>query len=63
MAWIWESTVDSGVFLSSAVSFCTPCSTFYSGVTEVRVSLLYLNSMVSDTISVLVSLDTTFWQP
>ena len=48
--------------LSAAVSCCTPCSTFYSSFTDGRVSLWCLNSMVSDTISVLVSLDTTFWQ-
>ena len=39
MACSWESTVDDGVFLSSAVICCTPCSTLSYGVTEYRVSL------------------------
>ena len=39
MACSWASTVDAGVFLSAAVSCCTPCSTLSSGVTEGRVSL------------------------
>ena len=62
MAWSCASNVDDGVFLSATRSCCTPCNNLSSGVTEGRVSLWCLNSMVSDTISVLVSLDTTFWQ-
>ena len=60
MVWSWAYTVDDGVFLSAAVSCCTPCSSLSSGATEGRVSLSCLNSMVSDTISILVSLYTTF---
>ena len=55
-------TVDARVFFSAAVSFCTPCSTTSYVVTDGWLSLWCLNSMVSDAISVLVPLDTTFWQ-
>ena len=62
MDWSWAHTVYAGVFLSATVICCTTFITLYYGVTEGRVSLWCLNSMVSDTISVLVSLDTNFWQ-
>ena len=62
MALSYASTVDAGLFLSAAVSSYTACRNLYYGVTEGRASLWCLNSMVSDNISVLVSLDTTFWQ-
>ena len=39
MAWSWTSTVGAGVFLSVAVSYCNPCRTLSSGVTEGRVIL------------------------
>ena len=62
LAWSLEYTVDAGVYLSAAMSCCTPCSTFPSGVTNWRVSLWCLNLMVSYTITTLVSLETTNWQ-
>ena len=62
LSWSFASTVNDGISLRTAVSCCTPCSTFPSSVTYGRVILWYLISMVSDTISALVSLDTTLWQ-
>ena len=56
-----SSTVDAGVSLRTSVSCCTPCRPLFYGVTDGRVSLWFLNSMVSDTISALVSLYTTIW--
>ena len=38
MDWSCATTVDAGVFLSPAVSCCTPCSTLYSSGTDGRIS-------------------------